>query len=90
MAHTPYVGTQNRLFIGTFPGGIVYADRLKEEHGDYQRVAFLPYGSLRLEINRKADKRLAQAATEHAATMQARKGERFQISTCGQTIVLGD
>jgi hypothetical protein len=89
MAHTSYIGTEGRLFIGTFPAGIVYADRRAEEHGDYQRVAFLPYGSLELEVNRKANKQLAQAAAEHAATIQAKKGERFQISTCGQTIVLG-
>jgi hypothetical protein len=82
MAHAPYVGIEGRLFIGTFPTGIVYADRQKEEHGDYQLVAFLPYGSL-------ANKRLAESAAEHAATIQARKGQRFQISTCGQTIVLG-
>jgi hypothetical protein len=89
MAHAPYVGIEGRLFIGTFPTGIVYADRQKEEHGDYQLVAFLPYGSLELQVSRKANKRLAESAAEHAATIQARKGQRFQISTCGQTIVLG-
>ena len=89
MTHNPYIGTEGRLFIGTFPAGIVYADRQREERGDYQRVAFLSYCSLELEVNRKANRQIAKAAAEHAATIQARKGERFQISTCGQTIVLG-
>jgi hypothetical protein len=89
MSHTPFIGTEDRLFIGTFPTGIVYADRRREEHGDYQRVAFLSYRSLKLEINSKAHKQLAKQAAEHAATIQARRGEQFQVSTCGQTITLG-
>jgi hypothetical protein len=31
------------LFIGLFPGGVSYANRNVEEHGDYKRLAFLPY-----------------------------------------------
>lgn len=89
MSHAPFVGTDGRLFIGTFPAGIVYADRRREEHGDYQRVAFLPYSTLELETNPKAHKQLARQVAEHAATIQARRGEQFQISTCGQTVTLG-
>jgi hypothetical protein len=85
-----FTGTDNRLFIGIFPAGIVYADRRREECGDYQRVAFLPYRSLQLEINPRAHKQLAKQAVQHAATIQARRGEQFQISSSGQTVTLGN
>lgn len=82
--------TTDRLFIGIFPAGIAYADRHREEHGDYKRVAFLPFASLVLKPSRNASPELLQAAREHAATIQARKGERFTVSGCGQYIILGE
>lgn len=41
---------EERLFVGMYPCGIVYSDRAKTEYGDYQKVAFLPYNTLKLEI----------------------------------------
>ena len=79
---------QNDLFIGVYPGGLVYADRSREEHGDYQRVAFLPYDSLELEVS-AARSRLLPAVREHAATVQAKRGELYSISACGQSVRLG-
>ena len=35
--------TINDLFIGHFPGCIVYADRSRHEHGDYKTIAHLSY-----------------------------------------------
>lgn len=80
----------DRLFIGVFPAGLVYADRHKKEHGDYKRVAFLPYKSLVLEPAKGVNRELLRQAAEHAATIIACRGERFQISSCGQCVVLGD
>lgn len=80
----------DRLFIGIYPAGIVYADRKIEEYGDYRRVGFIPYDTLVFQPNKLADKGLLVQAMQHAMTIQARKGERFQVSTVGQYVVLGE
>jgi hypothetical protein len=76
------------LFIGTFPAGISYADRAVEEHGDYKAVAFLSYETLELEVRAKRSPLLA-LVREHAKTIQARRGEQYQVSASGQTVLLG-
>jgi hypothetical protein len=81
---------ESRLFIGVFPAGISYADRTVERHGDYKRLAFLSYATLRLVIETDCPKGLRPAIVAHAATLQARKGEQFEVSTCGQTVLLGE
>lgn len=80
---------KNRLFQGVFPTGIVYADRARERHGDYVKVAFLSYRTLQLEIEKDCPEELRSLVLESAAAIQARRGEEFQISTVGQTVVLG-
>jgi hypothetical protein len=80
----------DRLFIGCYPTGIVYADRTQEKHGDYKRVAFLSYETLHLiwrDTNIPLDLRAAIVA--HALTIQARRGQQFETSSCGQTVTLG-
>lgn len=84
-----YPVTNERLFIGIYPGGIVYSDRKREEHGDYKRLAFLPYHSLALDVKVDCPADLRAEIIQHAAGVQARKGERFSISACGHTILLG-
>ncbi len=82
---------ENRLFIGCFPCGLVYADRAIEEHGDYRRVGFLSYKTLVfVQGSAKADPRLLAEAMKHAKTIQAMRGERFEISGCGQYVILGE
>jgi hypothetical protein len=78
-----------RLFIGIFPAGIVYADRQRERSGDYLRLAFLSYSSLELEIRPRCPSELADLIRAHAASLQSRRGEQYEISSCGQTITLG-
>jgi len=34
------MSAKERLFIGQYPGGTVYADRAIEQHGDYKKIAF--------------------------------------------------
>jgi hypothetical protein len=87
-----------RLFIAAHSGGIVYADRGQEEHGDYARVGFLGYADLALTVKPGP---LADAVRAHALTIQARRGELFALSStalrdadgrllgCGQTVRLG-
>jgi hypothetical protein len=77
-----------KLFIGVFPTGLGYADSSREEDGDYVKVAFLPYSTLELEVY-KPKSALLPEIREHAAGMQAKRGESFSVSTCGQSVVLG-
>ena len=78
-----------RLFCGVFPTGLVYADRHRERHGDYLRLAYLAFDSLELKIEPKCPPELAALIRPHAALYQNRRGEKFQISTCGQYVILG-
>lgn len=79
---------RDRLFIGLFPAGIVYCDTSREEAGDYKRIAFMSYAKLDLEIDDpKSD--LLGLIREAAAKIQARRGESFVVSGCGQTVLLG-
>ena len=78
-----------RIFSGIYPGGVVFANWTVEQAGDYKRLAFLPYRSLELEIERDCPPDLAEEIRLAAAPIQARRGGEFQISASGQTVVLG-
>jgi hypothetical protein len=80
---------KQRLFSGAYPCGIVYADRAREVAGDYKRLAFLSYASLELEIEHDCPDDLAALIRDDAALIQAQRGQHFQISTAGQTVLLG-
>jgi hypothetical protein len=80
---------KNRLFIGVYPAGLVYADRGREVHGDYKRLGFLQYSSLKLDVEKDCPAPLATEIREHAATVQAQRGQLYQVSTSGQTVRLG-
>ncbi len=79
----------DHVFIGIFPAAISYADRKVEEHGDYKSLAILPYSTLELEVRPGCHPALLQYVSSHAAEIQAKRGQEFQISTCGQTVLLG-
>lgn len=78
-----------RIFVAIFSTGISYADRLREEHGDWKRLAHLFFSDLHAEIAKDCPPELRKQIEANMATYQARKGEKFQISTSGQTITLG-
>lgn len=80
----------NDLFIGVYPCGLVYADRTRELDGDYLRLAFLPYRTLVLEWDKAScPHHLRTAIESHAASMATQRGRQFNISSCGQTVTLG-
>jgi len=79
----------DQIFSGIYPCGIVYADRHREKGGDYARLAFLPYDSLELKVEADCPPELRKQIESDAATIQARRGELFQISSAGQTVMLG-
>jgi hypothetical protein len=90
--------TSKDLFIGSYSGGIVYADRTREEHGDYKRLAFLPWHTLKLEIYIPANGdsktyrervQWVKLITDHARTIQEKAGQLYVVTACGQTVRLG-
>ena len=83
------MSAEERLFVGVMPTGIVYADRSREVDGDYTRCAFLPYTTLALEVAPKCPKDMLRLIEAHAATIIAKRGEKFPISASNQTVVLG-
>jgi len=65
----------DRLFIGVYPEGIVYADRYVQPHGDYKRLAFLSYRSLALTFSdEQCLPELRKKIVTHAATLQEKRG----------------
>lgn len=80
---------QERLLITCQPGGIVYSDRGREEHGDYARLAFLSYKTLNLSVAHNCPLSLKKLILPNAAAVQCRKGEFFETSACGQGVILG-
>ncbi len=78
-----------RLFSGVFTAGIVYADRTRQKGGDYARLAFLPFDTLELEFATDCPPDLQKIIEHSAAKVQARAGQEFQVSTAGQTVLLG-
>ena len=80
---------KERLFIGIMPTGISYADRSREVDGDYASCAFLPFDTLVLDVSPKCPEELRGPIKADAATIIARRGEQFKISSSDQTVVLG-
>lgn len=81
----------DRLFSGVYPSGIVYADRERERHGDYLRLAFLSFKTLKLEFEKVSMPAELRAAIERDAhKIQMRRGKSYQVSSTGQTVKLGE
>ncbi len=80
---------RERLFSGIYPCGIVYADRKVEVAGDYKRLGFLSYATLKLDLATDCPADLRESIICDAAAIQAREGQRFRISSCDQFVMLG-
>lgn len=71
---------KDRLFIGCYPTGLVYADRQVEEHGDYRRLAYLNYGTLKLDLEDNIPKELEDRIKKDHEKMLSMKGQPYQIA----------
>ncbi len=78
-----------RIVSGVSPNGIVYADRNKIVRRDYKRLGILSFRTLELELAPDCPDHLAQQIKKHAARLQKMKGQEYQVSACGQTVILG-
>lgn len=82
---------QPRLFVAKYPEGFVYCDRYQERHGDYLALAFMSYRRLELEWYKDigvVPEALRKQVVAHAESMQAQRGEPYQIAG-NVTITLG-
>lgn len=79
----------DRIFVGVYPTGISYADRKREKHGDWAKLAHLFFDTLELKIEKDCPAAFAEWIKQDAAKIQARKGEEYETSWSGQTITLG-
>lgn len=78
-----------RLFVGVFSTGVFFADKLVEHNGDYKYLGFLKFSDLELDIHDSCPEELIQEIVDEAKTIQDRRGQLYQVSTCGQTVRLG-
>ncbi len=80
----------SRLFAGVTPTGIAYADKQRERDGDYLKVAFLPFQSLRLQWSPgNHPPELRELVQADADAIIARRGQPYEVSSSGQTVILG-
>jgi len=77
------------LFSCVMPTGIWWSDRTREEAGDFKKLASLMFRSLELEVFNGCPPELEERIRNDAEKIQRRKGEKYQVSTAGQTITLG-
>ena len=80
---------EERLFKGNYPCAIVYADRAVERNGDYRLLAMLPYDTLQMIYEKDCPDMWRPLLEAEAIAMQARVGEKYVMSSCGQYIILG-
>lgn len=78
----------DRLFIGMYPEGVVYADRKREEHGDYRQLAFQSYRTGAIEWAKgRVHPAFRELIEEDAATRPA--GTVVRVDTAGHTRTIG-
>jgi hypothetical protein len=83
------LSVNKRIFCGVFPCGISWSDRATERAGDYKPLAFLPFSTLVVEFQPDCPTELRAEIEADAASIQAKRGQQFEVSTCGQTVTLG-
>lgn len=79
----------DRLSACVMGTGISYADRGREQGGDYAPLAFLYLATLELKFEEDCPAAFREVITHDAAKIQARRGQQYQVSTSGQMITLG-
>ena len=78
-----------RLFYGCLGNGLTFADRYREEHGDYKTVAHFSLLKLKLEFRRDCPAELKPEIEAICNDLIARRGEEYEVSWSGQTVTLG-
>lgn len=77
------------LFIGVFPTGWIFCDRSIEKHGDYLHVAFQPFDTLQVKYRNDCPYNMRMTIESVAYEHFQMSGQEYQVSTSGQTRLLG-
>ena len=67
-----------RIFVAVLATGIGYADRSREETGDWKRLAILFFSDLRAEIADDCPPDLREQIIAHMEPIQAMEGEQYR------------
>ena len=86
LIHSPL---ETRLWCGCYPTGWVWCDQAIERRGDYRRLAYMAYSRLELELEPDCPEKWKPLLASEAAKLQARRGQAYPVTTCGQTVTLG-
>jgi len=84
-----------RVFAALYPTGIVFADRERNQGGDYQTIARIAYSTLEIDWNpnwkpsSEDDDAIILSIQQDRDDLQSRIGEQYQITTSGQCVTLG-
>lgn len=76
------------LFSCVTATGIAFCDKSREVHGDYKKIAHLFFSDLRLNIYAPRSKLLPKIE-EQVRELRAKAGQQYQVSSSGQTVILG-
>lgn len=82
--------TSERLFVGCFPTGFSFADRSRERHGDYVKLARIPYTTLEIEWEKDCPAEFKPLIEAQAADLRSRRGESYPIAGNAYAILGGD
>ena len=80
---------KERLFIGVYTTGLSYSDKGVEEHGDYKKLGYFNYASLKLDIEKDCPPQMAALILDDANRMQKQAGQLFNTSSIGNPVLLG-
>jgi len=78
-----------RIFVGVYPEGLMFADKLVELHGDYRHLGFLSYRTLKLTVYKECPGYLIPVVVEMAQPYIDKRGERFETDGAGHSVILG-
>lgn len=79
----------SEIFSCIMATGFWWSDKSREEHGDYAKLAFLPFSNLELEFFSACTPSQKEIILKSAKKYQDLRGEKYQISTAGQMVTLG-
>lgn len=79
------------MFCGIYPCGLVFADKSLMEAGDYKDLAFINYRTLKITWRaKKMSHEFRRYIISEAKNLRSMRGQQYQISSCGQYIILGE
>lgn len=80
----------DRIFVGINANGISFSNRIVIEKGDYSKMARYDFKAMKLVIEDLCHPTFATQIRNWIREQEYKKGQSFQVSTCGQSVNLGE